>query len=847
MKAKKQVFVFWRKNKFSRIYASVLLAMLLSTGTAFCQEHRNVALKQFGTQIKVSSASANPFFVPDGVIDGDVSDDSAIRLTGVPADIELTFIEEREVNRLRIYPGILVNSSNPSGICAPLLYEIDGYVNNGWTPLVKSARMPPLPNTDKADDYFVEHKFPIMYLSKLRLRILASGDTGRRATAPGKRLPAGQLVSAIREIQVFESIPGKHELQAQADYLTGDFRLPFYRQEEQAVLTLVTATSITAPLEAAAVILAADGRTVLRRIPFKIVPGTNNVSLNIAGLESGRYPVNIEVKRTDSTEILTRLLRIDRGVNAPAAEKVFDVTGRRLYLFDDYQTANRDNLTVQVNPARPYLAAWMKLAPDQSHWNNRIGALALTNDNKLTLAYQDWTSEGYRWRHAVCSDPNNLTHWEIRPGNTQDGQYNATMIQPSPTATGRWQLKTSLEKAKFRFYDPSSDGVPPLDKIYILHTGVKRRQFGGLPIPYRSTYAVWEKNPGEILFLSRSPLVTDAILPGGNLFEGENDTSDNFGGQHLSEDGRTLYYIVGRVVKRFPPFSVGYDNQRFSCRLLTTYYTQDGFNWKKQFILPVSRRDPWSLQQYGAQIFRDPKADLYWGFLASYNAQKQQMYIDIMFSRDLLSWTRPGDQPFIAGSETPDDWRFGLILPGMPMLRHGDREYLFMRNVLSWPHFYHETRQLAPNDIRHRYASRGLEAQWPYFKFFGSYEKLAESMKLAYSRRPVGVAETRPGGYIALAAGTEPGKLVTRLLQATGGMTLNGKTASDGWIKAELLDSSGLPLTGRQQIFRGDSLNGKLFNQLPKEPFRLRITMRNAELFAIDCIESTESEQQEKS
>jgi hypothetical protein len=814
----------------------LLILMSLPVFAVQAQRAQNVALKQLGTTVAVTQGAINSLYALEGVIDGDVSDGTAIRVMGTPAVLELTFAEEREVNCLRIYPGLLANSENASGACSLASYEVEGYVNNGWAPLatVENATAPK-PGIEPKD-YFFEHQFPSMYLSKLRLRILASADTGRRMAAPDRvTIPPSMRVTMLRELQVFESDPGKHAYRGRADYLSGDFRAAFYRNCTQARLDVIMDESVNSPRQANVNILSPDGKQILRGFPFELKTGINRLSLNIAGLADGRYPVNVEIETGNVTECMTRLLRIDNGVVTKVRHDVCDVSGKCVYLFDDYHVETRQQLNSQVNGATPHLAAWIKLAPGKSHWLNKRGKLGLTQTGSLTIPYQDWDVDGYRWRHALCRDP--LTRpdqWEVHDGKGPESIRTASFPAPSPKARGRWQLKTSLDKASFRWYDPARDGVPPLREIKVLHTGTKRRQFGDLEIPYRSTFAVWEKTAGEILFLSKKPLVTDTILPGGDLLEKEDATSDNFGGQYLSEDGQTLYYMVGRVVKRFPPYVVGYDNQRYSNRLLTAYHTRDGFHWNKQFILPVTEDEPWSLQQYGTRIFKDPNADLYWGFLSSYHCQRQQMYIDIITSRDLLNWTRPGPGTFIACSDIPDHWRFGLILPAPTELRVGDQQILFVQNVLSWPHFYHELRDChTPESICRRYQRRGFELGWPYFSKVGGYKGLMRSKELAYTRRPLGVAIARPNGYVSVSAAGKAGTLLTRPFRASGSLSLNADTGPDGWIKLRLKGLDGQPLAGFDTIWRGNELDAELFTSLPSKPFKINIIMKNARFFSL--------------
>jgi hypothetical protein len=820
----------------------LLLSLTAVFGT--CRAHsqsneavrQNVALSDFGTTVTATANPSYPPYNPKGVIDGNISGDSAVRMIGFPSEIVISFVEEREVNRVRIYPGRLENQPNPSYACAPLDYELDGYVNGGWAPLAKVVGLPqPTPHA-KVGDYFFDHEFPSMDLSKLRLRITKSGDDGQRVRTNGNNelVPVEERMTIIREIQVFESSPGKHGLKLDrktADFISGDFRLPFYRNQSTAQLDMFVKEQASLPHSIGFRLKSADGSKELRQFSFPLKPGKNEVIIDITGLPSGRYLVVGVVNRGGVDETFSRLLRIDNGTPALRQQDGADLTGKVLYLVDGYHTESTDRLTVKVNPAEPHFVAWAKLSsaksPAKNQWLNQIGPLAVTNDNKLVVSFQTAEGEKFLWQHAICPDPKKPDQWEIHDGPAPGSVVSAAM----PGRSRKWTPKTPLDQATFRFYERERDGIPPLDEIRVFHTGTVRRDFSGLPITYRGTYPMWEKRPGEILFLSKEPLLEDITLPGGETFEREKDTSDNFGGQMLSEDGKTYFYYASNVVKRFAPYIVSYDNQRNSNRLLSVNYTHDGFHWERQFILPVTDKDPWSLQQYGAQIFKDPEADIYWGYLASYNAEKQQIYIDVMFSRDLLNWSRPGDQPFIASSTVPDTWLFGLSLPTLPSLQFGGRVYHLLGATVAHSHFF-----LRDNNdtefIRQRFEPRGLK-QWPFFEAAGGYEGLSRSMQLAFTRRPVGVAISRPHGYFSLTAGQEPGILTTRALRSTGAMTINASTSTGGWIQVDLVSPEGVSLPGFSKKFEGNELCSTVFEKLPPVAFKIRLTLKEANVFSI--------------
>lgn len=205
-----------------------------------------------------------------------------------------------------------------------------------------------------------------------------------------------------------------------------------------------------------------------------------------------------------------------------------------------------------------------------------------------------------------------------------------------------------------------------------------------------------------------------------------------------------------------------------------------------------------------------------------------------MFSRDMINWKRPGTTPFIANSNVPGNWLFGLIMKlSFPKYRVKNLNYHSMISILPWPHFY--IREMNdPASLKRRFGPRYIE-DWPFFKKVGGYKGLSKSMR-SLRKRALGVVTSRPDGYVALVAGNTTGTMVSRLVKATGKMTLNAQANSNGWIKIEFLNEKNLPIKGFSKRFQGDSLSYPIFDQLPFGKFKIRITMKNAKLFVLNFI-----------
>ena len=102
----------------------------------------------------------------------------------------------------------------------------------------------------------------------------------------------------------------------------------------------------------------------------------------------------------------------------------------------------------------------------------------------------------------------------------------------------------------------------------------------------------------------------------------------------------------------------------------------------------------------------------------------------------------------------------------------------------------------------------------------------------------------REDGLASLRAGTEEGHLVTKPFKHAGtSVRLNFATSAVGWVKVEVQDAEGKGIegfgAGDSQPQFGDGLDesvtwrsGKTWNQLAGRVIRLKISLRDADLFA---------------
>ena len=158
-------------------------------------------------------------------------------------------------------------------------------------------------------------------------------------------------------------------------------------------------------------------------------------------------------------------------------------------------------------------------------------------------------------------------------------------------------------------------------------------------------------------------------------------------------------------------YTIEYDNLAEAVRIMRTFSTHDGLHWERHYLSLPDESDPWSFQHYGVFSQRVDK-DLYIGYLCAYECQKQQIYPEIIFSRDGLYWERrPGHKPFIPNTP-PGTWLFGMNFLESNHFAHDGKYYLVLGSALRRQHFYNpyhdDISHITPHFLERSFSGRGL-------------------------------------------------------------------------------------------------------------------------------------------
>lgn len=673
---------------------------------------------------------------------------------------------------------------------------------------------------------------------------------------------AGSGTVKISEIN-FAGLPLPSENERQADFrrrIYGEFRCAVWSLQKQAVLHLINADEEkrTLPVTISGT-ARKSGEAMFPERRIELKPGENFVDFALDELESGDYIIRIADASNETTGEFQRLLRYyPPRDEAPATGWIGDVTGKKLFFPDGHWLEQQRNLTFSARPAE--LEQVIAPTTADAEFARYATRISLDDAGNPRIDYftlnRNWDHDSKRFHRAIRTGDGDWESHEVAGVPPRDGRSVTIGGEPPAAAKPDWELKARDGREIFNFYVPDRDGKVQLNQVKFKYTGAvanntvmwknSSQDWGVLRVPPRSIYPVWRRGVGDTLILNARPMLIDKESFG--EFEDPDATHDNFVGQWLSDDGKTLFFAHGRWLKTHPPFeSPAYDNMR-GLRILGLWSTRDGINFELDALIPPDENDSPVCQQYGGQVLR-PRGGygLFLAYILRYRSDTQQIDTVLAYSWDGRVWRRtPGNEAFLGNGE-PESWHAGTICafgdgmhPDGSAVEVGNETWQLLSVVSNL--FHHQAAQISAfvpdvkrvnaDFIRRTLGGRGVE-KWPYFERFGGYEGFAEhSRQVGYS---VGIARFRRDGWFFASAGTEPAELVTRPLTASGAMDANIRIAPEGFAEFTLLSPSGEVIPGfRRRLENGaDQVDLRIFESLPTGEFRIRVLMADTELYTL--------------
>ncbi len=376
--------------------------------------------------------------------------------------------------------------------------------------------------------------------------------------------------------------------------------------------------------------------------------------------------------------------------------------------------------------------------------------------------------------------------------------------------------------------------------------------WGDVPIPYRCRVAVWEK-PDDATLILGTPITIDRHLFADDEIGTWADSNDNFGGIHLSADGRRLSCYQSRLIPRHDPFLAHYDNI-LADRIMVTWSTSDGLNWTPRFFDAPTLDDPWGTQHYGVDVWQEEKGDLMLAYHRLYDVQQQKVCTELAFSRDGIYWQRvQAGRPFLpTGERGSFNYGYAITTGNNRRVIWNNHCYEVMQgiNVLHFMFlavFNRDDRSfVTPEFFEKRFGGgrmtgeHGVENS-PVMNDYESWEDICAVTKTQMFTPAL--MRYRVDGWVSALPEREQAEFTTRLLQARGGMRINARTEPDGFIRIELQDAHGNPVPlysgANAAVFNGDDTDAALSWQkgrltaVPELPFKIKVTIVKGEIFTM--------------
>ncbi|MBN2295113.1 MAG: hypothetical protein JXM70_21975 [Pirellulales bacterium] len=567
--------------------------------------------------------------------------------------------------------------------------------------------------------------------------------------------------------------------------------------------------------------------------------------IDISSWPDGEYKVTIaESGNRENNGTLVRAIRKQTVKSPTPPDEPITMDGIKMLFFDDWYIESSTGITKKVNPSRQIpIEPWKN---DKSYARNMTSVQNLWFNNEGTmfveLSGRD-TVHGESLNYCVKSK--DLKNWDVVDGPDKARTNNVVDLgHPRPETKGN---------RTFRHYDQDRDGEIDLSQVHVRWSGLgKDIKWGQVKIPGRSRIAVWEKDNGESLILGK-PITTD-----NHLFEPDeigtwSDSNDNFGAPRLSCDGKVLRCFQSRLIPRHDPFRIHYDNMLCD-RIMVTWSTTNGINWKPTFFDVPTLDDPPATQHYGVDMWWEENKRLELAYHRIYDAKMQRVSTELAYSRDGISWKRiERGVPFLDNGKL-GEWNFGYaITTGNRIRLQGSDGYYYEPmtgiNVLHFmflaAHNQNDRTRITADYYKKRFGGRvagekGVQTS-PIWNWYGSWEEIAQQSR--HQRITPGLMRYRADGWVGATPVKCRGYIKSKALTSNCGLRLNAKTAPDGFVTIEVFDEHGNFLSDysgpNAARFTGDSTSAELswsqgkVTRLPVDAFRLFITLEKSELYTL--------------
>ena len=421
-------------------------------------------------------------------------------------------------------------------------------------------------------------------------------------------------------------------------------------------------------------------------------------------------------------------------------------------------------------------------------------------------------------------------------------------------------------KYRYRFYDPKKDGPIDMDnfvfRVFLKANMEAAKQFLGGFKPKHREFWGFERRGDTFLALTRRPVLTGARgmrLTSTNErastypFEGEPFALFQAGGRSTAtfydRKSKTFFYYYRPDAPAYPPMGLPFYlwHSVSAIRTRAVMWTRDGFNWERRHMTVPDEHDLPGTTLYGFGFLRpegkelsDTDGQLYLGALLNWDLSTQRNRQHLMWSRDLIHWSKFGAnrKPLLENGPI-GSWNTsssGLNEYTAVTNTDGEEEWWFPIGGTN-------TRYMLGGYLTADTVEE-FKAKFSYFElapFFTSWEDFFEETKR--HRVVPGLAKCKAGRLAHVGPSGSKGEFTTLPLVVEGSrLLLNGQTDPGGSIRVEVQDAEGnvFPELGLDDciLFSGDRVAHEVrwkrarLEEVYRRVVRLKVVLEGARLYA---------------
>jgi len=486
-----------------------------------------------------------------------------------------------------------------------------------------------------------------------------------------------------------------------------------------------------------------------------------------------------------------------------ASDKPIVLNKTKQLFLDDYLIASKENVVRKIHPATKHPGNPI-IRPTEPWEKNAvlIFGSVIREGEKFRMwylagggmAYAE-SSDGLRWTKPVLD-----------------------FIEVDGLKTNLWiKLRTNAEKDEKALAEYKAGAANAIPFFRAIHNIFKDPEDPDPSRRYKMTYTCIDyrgksKYRGMGIAVSRDGIKWKFIKNW--VSESVNDKSYS-----MYDAAKKKYVVYGRTLYHSPEVLKAWGHDEYFKksnwgRAITRLESSDFVNWdytewqKSPIVLAADTNDPMGTEIYSMLVF--PYESVYVALPQMFYNQDSNQLLDVQLavSRDGVKFERVGDRtPFIGCADVGEWDRFNTAWAANPPIEMGDE---------LW--FYYSGRT-----YRHG----------PY----KGPDNTKSSSKL--TRGAIGLATIKRDRFVSLGASFDKGVVITKLVKLAGkSLHLNAK-ADFGEILVEVLDKD-KKVIAKSKLLSKDSLDigvewdsGDL--NAVNGPVTLRITLRNALLFALWC------------